>query len=83
LSLPSVATRHAGAAEVLVDGETGLLVAERDVPGLADHLARLAARPGERARLGAAARRRIDAEFDLDGQCARLEEIYRCCLAAA
>lgn len=83
LSLPSVATRHAGTAEVVIDEETGLLVAERDVRGLADRLARLVARPDDRARLGAAARRRIDAEFDLDGQCARLEEIYRGCLAAA
>src|SRR5258707_11809281 len=33
--LPVISTRHAGIPDVVVDGETGLLVEERDVEGMA------------------------------------------------
>jgi colanic acid/amylovoran biosynthesis glycosyltransferase len=36
--LPVIATRHAGIPEVVVDGETGLLVDEGDVSGMAEHM---------------------------------------------
>jgi glycosyltransferase involved in cell wall biosynthesis len=79
VSIPCVSTLHAGIPEIILDGETGLLVPERDVAGLADRLERLAGDPELRARLGRAARARMDAEFDLDSQCARLESIYQRC----
>ncbi len=79
VSIPCVSTFHAGIPEIILDGETGLLVPERDVAGLADRLERLARDPALRVRLGRAARARMDAEFDLDSQCARLESIYRRC----
>jgi len=39
--LPVVATRHSGISELVQDGVTGFLVAEKDVDGLADRIAYL------------------------------------------
>ncbi len=47
-------------AETVRDGATGLLVPPADATALAAALARLAADPGQRARLGAAARREAE-----------------------
>ncbi|MGE4551927.1 MAG: glycosyltransferase [Desulfovibrionaceae bacterium] len=52
--------------EVVVHGETGRLAPPRDVPALADALARLARDPAERARLGEAGRRRVQENYALD-----------------
>jgi glycosyltransferase involved in cell wall biosynthesis len=46
-----------------VDGETGLLVPPADVPALAAAIRSLAADPQARARMGAAGRARVVAEF--------------------
>ncbi|MFS0706428.1 glycosyltransferase, partial [Cellulomonas sp. 179-A 9B4 NHS] len=51
-----VASRVQGLAEILRDGETGLLVPPGDAAALADALARLDGDPALRARLAAAAR---------------------------
>ena len=64
--IPVVATRHAGIPDVVIDGETGLLVEEGDVAAMAGHLTRLASDPNLAARLGAAARHRIRREFSLE-----------------
>jgi glycosyltransferase involved in cell wall biosynthesis len=50
-----------GAPEVL--GDAGMIVAEFDPRAMAQAIALLAANPGERARLGALARRRMRANF--------------------
>jgi glycosyltransferase involved in cell wall biosynthesis len=60
---PVVASRVGGLAEVVVDGETGLLVAPGDAAGLAAALARMAADPALRARCGAAGRDRVLARY--------------------
>ncbi|MFQ5768159.1 MAG: glycosyltransferase [Acidobacteriota bacterium] len=83
LGLPCVATLHAGTPEVVLHGETGLLAAERDVPALAEAVIRLARDRELRRRMGAAAMRHIEAGFELESQCARLESIYRRCLGPA
>ncbi len=51
-----VGSDHAGIAEALEHGRTGLLVPEGDPPALADALASLIERPELRQRLGTAAR---------------------------
>jgi glycosyltransferase involved in cell wall biosynthesis len=56
---PVVASRVGGLGEVVVDGETGVLVPPSDPPALAAGLARLAHDPGLRARYGAAGRARV------------------------
>lgn len=61
--LPVVSTRHAGIPEAVVDGETGLLVDEGDVGGMAEALVALAGSPERRAQLGAAGAARIAERF--------------------
>ena len=64
--LPVVATRVGGVPELVVDGETGLLVPAGDTRALADALQRLVDDPDLRARLGAAGRARVEEHFRLD-----------------
>lgn len=64
--LPVVATHHAGIPEVVVDGETGLLVDEGDVAGMAIAMTRLIDDPALAARLGDCGRRRIEEGFTID-----------------
>jgi glycosyltransferase involved in cell wall biosynthesis len=61
--LPVVSTRHAGIPEVVVEGETGLLVDEGDVEGMGRQMLRLLREPDLAARLGEAGRRRVRAQF--------------------
>lgn len=74
--LPVVATRVMGVAELVRDGENGLLVR----PGRADQLAaaleRLAADPELRARFGEEGRRTVESEFDVRASAARMRELF-------
>jgi L-malate glycosyltransferase len=58
-SRPVVASRVGGLAEVVIDGETGILVPPSDQVSLAAALARLAREPALRTRLGEAGRDRV------------------------
>jgi colanic acid/amylovoran biosynthesis glycosyltransferase len=73
--LPVVATRHAGIQDVVTDGETGLLVNEGDVEGMARSMIRLAEDVELARRLGAAARKRIVAEWSIEKSTDRLWSI--------
>ena len=64
--LPVVATRHAGIPEVVIDGTTGLLVEEGDVPGMAEAMAQLVRDPQIAGRLGAAGQARMRGHFTVD-----------------
>jgi glycosyltransferase involved in cell wall biosynthesis len=57
---------------VVLDGQTGLLVDERDVDGMARAMIELARDPQRAAAMGAAARARVTAEFSLHRNIARL-----------
>jgi glycosyltransferase involved in cell wall biosynthesis len=70
-----VATRHAGIPEVVVDGETGFLVEERDVEGMARHMMQFVQEPELAAELGRAGRRRMQESFSIESRIARLWEI--------
>jgi colanic acid/amylovoran biosynthesis glycosyltransferase len=70
--LPVVATRHAGIPEVVLDGETGFLVEERDVEGMARQMARLVMEPALAEELGRAGRKRMQESFSIDSRIARL-----------
>ena len=63
LGVPCVAFRLGGIPEVVVDGETGLLVPPRDVHAFAEALVRLAGDARLRAKLGEAGRTRVAAHF--------------------
>ena len=62
--LPCVSTPVNGVGEIVVHGETGLLVAENDAGELARALERLARSPGLRGEMGARARQRAARLFD-------------------
>jgi phosphatidylinositol alpha-1,6-mannosyltransferase len=71
--LPQVAGASGGAAEAVVDGVTGLVVARPGNAGAAaEALARLVDDPGLRARYGEAGRARVLADFDRDLLATRL-----------
>jgi colanic acid/amylovoran biosynthesis glycosyltransferase len=62
-ALPVVSTRHAGIPDVIVEGETGLLVDERDTKGMAEQMLSLARDAELARRLGLAARQHVAAHF--------------------
>ena len=70
--LPVVATRHAGIPDVVLDGVTGLLVAEGDGASMAAAIGRLADDPALAARLGAAGRQRCAAQYTVPHHIAAL-----------
>jgi glycosyltransferase involved in cell wall biosynthesis len=72
-----VATRLAGMPELVVDGETGLLVPPRDPEALAAAILRLHADPTWRRELARAGRKRVEAEFSLDAKVEATERLYR------
>jgi glycosyltransferase involved in cell wall biosynthesis len=79
--LPVVATDVAGSRQVVENGENGILVPPGDAAGLARAIARLLADPTERARLGRAARTRVEREFSAARQAARHAEAYQAAIA--
>jgi glycosyltransferase involved in cell wall biosynthesis len=64
--LPVISTRHAGIAEVVLDGETGLLVEEGDVDRMARAMLLVAGDAELAHRLGSAARKRIEEQFTME-----------------
>jgi glycosyltransferase involved in cell wall biosynthesis len=81
--LPVVATRGGALPEVVVDGETGILVERGDSEGLAAAISRLLADPHLRRRMGAAGRTRVRQLFTWERSVARLEELYGSALSGA
>jgi len=73
--LPVVSTRHAGIADVVIEDETGFLVDEGDVKGMAENMVRLARDPDLAGRLGRAGRQRIVKCFSEERSLGRLLEI--------
>jgi glycosyltransferase involved in cell wall biosynthesis len=76
MALPLVAYDGESAREVVSPGENGLLIPSRSVPQLAQALLGLAESPALRRRLGAAARARARAEFDLSVVAAQVCDLY-------
>jgi len=72
MGLPVVATRHAGIRDVVVDGETGALVDEDDVAGMAAAMERLALDPLLARQWGRAAHARVASEFSMERSIGRL-----------
>lgn len=72
--LPVVGSDSGGIPEAV--GDAGMLVPERDVQALAGRLVAVLGDPALRERMGAAARGRIVARFDLRTQVGRLEGLY-------
>lgn len=82
LGKATVGSNCPGIDEVVLDGETGLLVPPGDSAALAEALGRLLADPELRARCGRAGRARAEELFTLQAMAARAEAIYRDLLGA-
>ncbi|SNR66682.1 glycosyltransferase [Paracoccus sediminis] len=74
--LPVVATRIAGIPELVDDGKSGAIVAPGDAAALADAIARLAADPELRRRMGRAGRAAVSRDFALQTEAARLARLF-------
>jgi glycosyltransferase involved in cell wall biosynthesis len=79
---PVVATDLAGMPELVVDGETGLLVPPRDPAALAGAILRLAGDPTLAQAIARAGRKRVDAHFSLGAKLDATEALYRRLVAA-
>jgi colanic acid/amylovoran biosynthesis glycosyltransferase len=75
--LPVISTRHAGIPDVVVEGETGILVEEGDVDGMAQAMIRLAQEPELAAKIGRAGRRRVEEHFTMDKSIGNLWQIIQ------
>ncbi len=73
--VPAVAGRSGGAHEAVEDGATGFVVPPKDLRAVRTAIDRLASDPEQRARMGAAARRRAEAHFSYDLLEARLAAV--------
>jgi glycosyltransferase involved in cell wall biosynthesis len=81
--LPVVATTHAGIPDVVRHEETGLLVPEFDVRGMAAEMLRLAEDGQLASRLGRAARQRVLDQFSLEPRIQALWSIINSCMVSA
>jgi colanic acid/amylovoran biosynthesis glycosyltransferase len=73
--LPVVATRHAGIADVVVHGESGLLSAELDVDNMAAHMIQLVQGPEQAGRMGLAGRAHVAAHHRVEDRVAAVQRI--------
>ena len=66
VGLPIVSTKHAGIMDVVVHGETGFLVDERDVDAMAEYMIKLLEKPKQAEKMGRAGRERIKQYFTIE-----------------
>jgi colanic acid/amylovoran biosynthesis glycosyltransferase len=76
MGLPVVSTVHGGIPELVDDGISGFLVAEKDVEALADRLAFLHDRPDTWPEMGRAGRAKVEKEFDINILNDQLVQLY-------
>lgn len=74
--IPSIASRHCDIPEVVIDGLTGVLADERDVPGLVRALESLLDAPETWPEFGRRARAHVEKEYHMETQARKLEAIY-------
>jgi glycogen synthase len=80
--LPVIASRIGGLTEIVVDGETGLLVPPGDPAELADAMARLIKDRALACRMGLAGRQRALANYTLERTVDEFEQLYAECARA-
>jgi glycosyltransferase involved in cell wall biosynthesis len=72
-ALACVATRSGGATEIIIDGETGILVPKHDAAAMASAIQTLLENGDARRDMGGRARARVVEFFNLDRQSEKLE----------
>jgi len=76
MAKPVVGANVGGIPEIVIDGETGLLVEPRDPPALAQAIKRLREHPEMGRELGRKARGMVMEKFSLAQMAAAVEEVY-------
>ena len=74
--VPVIATQIAGVPELVQDGISGFIVPPGDLAGLTERMDRLLADPDLRARMGAAGRAKVEAEFDIATEAGKLAGLF-------
>lgn len=75
MRMPVIAFTHGALPEIVVDGETGLLVAPDQTAALARSVIDLLQNPDRRKALGRAARERVVAHFDVEQTACRVDAL--------
>jgi glycosyltransferase involved in cell wall biosynthesis len=73
--LPVVSTQHAGIKDAVIHGETGYLVPEGDVEGMANYMIQLAQNPILAGEMGKKGRLHMEQNFSMPYRIQRLKEI--------
>jgi glycosyltransferase involved in cell wall biosynthesis len=76
VDLPVVATKVGGVADVVVDGETGILVPSQNPKALASAIVGLLKDGNMRRRMGEAGRRRVNPAFGVEAMVRKIEGVY-------
>ena len=77
MELPVVASRVHGIPDVVLDGETGLLVPPGDVSALADAISRLVSDAPLRSTMGRAGRAFVEQRYRWEDNVTQMERLYR------
>jgi glycosyltransferase involved in cell wall biosynthesis len=75
MGLPVVTTRHNGIPDVVIDEETGFLVAEGDVKQMGEKIALLAENEELRRKLGKHGKQHIEENFSIDRQVSKMKSL--------
>jgi colanic acid/amylovoran biosynthesis glycosyltransferase len=75
--LPVISTRHSGIKEAVIDGETGFLVDEHDINGMAEKMIILADDAGLAIKMGNAARIHMINNYDIKLRITLLDHIIQ------
>ncbi len=73
--IPVISTFHAGIPDVIVHGETGLLVDEHDVEGMGKHMIKILSDKSYAAQMGLKGRENISKNFSMKKHIDKIDEI--------
>jgi glycosyltransferase involved in cell wall biosynthesis len=76
MGLPVVTTDVAGTKELVLHEQTGFVLPQGDVAGLAQAMTTLAGNAQRRQAMGLAGRERVEQEFSFTGRLQRIEALY-------
>jgi glycosyltransferase involved in cell wall biosynthesis len=77
-----VASRVGGIPEIIIEGESGLLIDPQNASAIADKVIGLLQNPELRRAMGEQGRRRVETRYDNRQMVRRLEDLYREMLGA-
>lgn len=72
--IPVIATKHAGIPDVIIDQETGLLIDEHDVDGMAENIIKIIESPELGKKLGEKGKQKVKDNFTMDKHLRNIEK---------